>query len=431
MDKRYNIAFSDTINYEFERSSSLENKISIYYELFNNVIDALLKIPNLEDSNNITASKDITLLIHAYEEVIHEAVPLFTQNRIKIKGVNFSFFFTKADFFNEQWKKKDTDILLSFVLLSKVVIGTISVLHEFFACKGNDTSFVFVKRGYEILGITWFQYFKQIYNGIDAAKNGFFNLLLHTISNGFKNSRIFSSLNPELKRSVSYADYPYKFRTSISKLVIKNINVTSPYLANIYNVHNCALTFNQSIGISAALFENTNNHEICLSFAGTRFSSFIIGVQNLKTDLVQILFGPDATYAAAVGLLDEVQKDIKAETLLVVGHSLGGGLMQFSIAAVGKDATRGIGFNSAGLSKRSWKLAKDCKKKNYGTDANHSEIKHICSTSDFVSIFGRFYGTKEYVNTGYIVSHSLEHLIQKISKGVLVCLSTKPATPTP
>jgi hypothetical protein len=76
---------------------------------------------------------------------------------------------------------------------------------------------------------------------------------------------------------------------------------------------------------------------------------------NVITDITQYLIGSSLVYKMALGLLIEIKSQVQNE-LLVVGHSLGGGLMQFAVAGLNSNDVEGIGFNSAGLSDMTYHL---------------------------------------------------------------------------
>lgn len=70
---------------------------------------------------------------------------------------------------------------------------------------------------------------------------------------------------------------------------------------------------------------------------------------NWITDITQYLVGSSLAYKMALGLLIEIQAQ-KGSNLLVVGHSLGGGLTQYSVEGLIDDDVVGMCYNSAGLS---------------------------------------------------------------------------------
>ena len=146
-------------------------------------------------------------------------------------------------------------------------------------------------------------------------------------------------------------------------------------------------------------------------------------VNNVVTDVSQILFGPETTYLAAVGLLKDVL-DHTINHVWVLGHSLGGGLMQFACTALSdnrKYAQRlhGIGYNSAGLSNRTMRtLTAKCERTMAG------RIRQVRSTTDIVSRIGHLIGQVEYVDTHKRFSHSIDHLNMTMNGSLMSCYTT-------
>ena len=136
----------------------------------------------------------------------------------------------------------------------------------------------------------------------------------------------------------------------------------------------------------------------------------------MVTDVAQILFGPETTYLAAVGLLKDVANCFVTDDIYVVGHSLGGGLMQYAVTGVGGNNIYGVGYNSAGLSNFS-------KKSLTGERIKHAakRIFHICADTDFISPIGDQIGRVFHINTGERWSHSLDHLNKTLNGRLISC----------
>ena len=93
-------------------------------------------------------------------------------------------------------------------------------------------------------------------------------------------------------------------------------------------------------------------YTIIIGFSGTD------SARNWLTDLRQYFGFLDPVYVQALGLVRAVwagkrhKKGYRQSPIVVCGHSLGGGLMQYAVASMNKDGIMGFGYNSAGLSKR-------------------------------------------------------------------------------
>ena len=119
------------------------------------------------------------------------------------------------------------------------------------------------------------------------------------------------------------------------------------------------------------------NGTIVLGFSGTEEDSR----ENWKTDVRQYFGYLDPVYVNAAQILDELWRDksqsddLKDATVKVYGHSLGGGLMQYSIGRLQVESVEGYGYNSAGLSK--------CNVKRIGSKDNLN-ILHLYRPRDIV-----------------------------------------------
>lgn len=96
------------------------------------------------------------------------------------------------------------------------------------------------------------------------------------------------------------------------------------------------------------------NHTIVIGFAGTEIDS----PKNWWSDIRQYLGYLDPVYVEAAGVLNAVwmgkrhKKGFENAPIIVCGHSLGGGLMQYSVVWMNKPDISGCGYNSAGLSSK-------------------------------------------------------------------------------
>ena len=140
-----------------------------------------------------------------------------------------------------------------------------------------------------------------------------------------------------------------------------------------------------------------------LGFRGTD------NITNVITDIIQYLVGSSLVYKMALGLLIEIRAKIPNE-LLVVGHSLGGGLMQFAVAGLNELEVEGIGFNSAGLSDMTYGIL-------HGRDGR---ISHFHSKYDQVFHIGHQLGKCFDMNhsiSNPILAHRLSTMRKHVDCG--------------
>lgn len=105
-------------------------------------------------------------------------------------------------------------------------------------------------------------------------------------------------------------------------------------------------------GFNAYIKRSGNN--IHVAFRGTDTGHYHVLAGNVLTDWFQ-LYSCDFCYVRAAGLLRHLLTLNNVASIEVTGHSLGGGLTQFAVAANQPTAVpvTGTGFNSAGLSNNS------------------------------------------------------------------------------
>lgn len=429
------LAFSKAEDKQLEENENLINAIDKYFLAFKNTIDSLSDVIDIysfgDDKDESHFEDDISQILlkignnsnklrlenlrDSYQLVIDESRNTFSENKkFKLQGVNLFNFLSKATVLFENSANFESENLLSLISVSKVVVSLLYTIYECYRKGRNDESFYFVRRGCEILNLTWCRLFRNTYFGLSK-----WNLIKTIVCGALKSPKkksIIQIKDNDAKLCVTYAQYPYDFSYNMnSSFKITGLkHIKSKKLNCIYNSATCQLKIARSLGLAVAFFECVGQNKCCLSFAGTRLHSGLqIAVENLITDFAQLFLGPDATYAASVGLLEEVEKELNWENIIVTGHSLGGGLVQFAIGCVGTITTEGICFNPAGLSNKSAKLAEKCGIKN-----TNKNIRLICAKTDFISPIGKFFGKKEYIDTGKKFSHCLDHLNKEINGSV-------------
>lgn len=96
----------------------------------------------------------------------------------------------------------------------------------------------------------------------------------------------------------------------------------------------------RGVGFHAAAYR-VDQGEILVAFEGTNMSQW----QDIATDLQQLVWVP-GQYRLGVKFVEELQKSFPDATLILTGHSLGGGIAQYAAAKLGLKA---LTFNPAGL----------------------------------------------------------------------------------
>lgn len=340
---------------------------------------------------------------------------LVYQHQISFHDVDFQDFVDRA--FNLSYTINSPKFT-SFMVLPKVgVMRHVSkFLYEIYlSLVDKDLPiFKYMRDGAQMLGYSDKQMFNRMY-GAMRQKNKL--RIIGALVNGLmqtKNRKDIDILGSYYGEMAAMADYSYAFTSPYYHQVhIKPVAVSGD-LAQIYHPGNCSI--NIGMGEQVALFAVDNRHyDAVLSFAGTAANGLARKSANCITDIVQILYGPEECYLAAAGLLMDVLRTINGR-ILVVGHSLGGGLMQFACAAADNDRVEGVGFNSAGLSSYSRKALTKAK-----TTPAHFRITHICAATDWVSSIGYQIGHTCYVDTHHLLSHSQDHLNQTLNGRLISC----------
>lgn len=287
----------------------------------------------------------------------------------------------------------------------------------------QQSVFTYMDLGARHLGYTREKLYKRLI-GVIRMKNG--TDLIGRLLNAFLHKNLrgpFPPCNDFTNKGTAMADYPYTFQPAHSKsLRILPISLNGSLIAR-YDVNDCSLMLGK--GEQAALFSLGDEYQdrTILSFAGTDFHFTTRMLHNVVTDVSQILFGPETTYLAAVGLLKDVL-DHTINHVWVLGHSLGGGLMQFACTALSDNRNyaqrlHGIGYNSAGLSNRTMRTLTAKRERTMA-----GRIRQVRSTTDIVSRIGHLIGQFEYVDTHKRFSHSIDDLNMTMNGRLMSCYTT-------
>lgn len=153
------------------------------------------------------------------------------------------------------------------------------------------------------------------------------------------------------------------------------------------------------------------NNDIVVGFAGTEITNKI---GTLGTDIQQLL-SPNLTYLRAVGIVNIMKKcpNYKGKRIIVIGHSLGGGLAQTAVLAnidVKENfaEVEGVTFNSAGLSLITLDIASKYNKENIKNASQY--ILHYRADKDPVSMFGALVGEVISLAGASIPYHCISNL---------------------
>ena len=189
----------------------------------------------------------------------------------------------------------------------------------------------------------------------------------------------------------------------------------------VYNSQNGL--FDPGRGLKVWLAQNKN--EIVVAFSGTD------NMIKIYEDYVQA-WTNSALYLEAAGFLRIMLKEFKNQKFLVTGHSLGGGLAQFSVTANINECENRIrcyAFNSAGLSLKSLDILKEER-----LNKAREYIRVYVTSKDIVSIFGAQLGTivalkkVDGSNNGHSMNALYKSMIQYLEEDDLRSLQTEQST---
>lgn len=446
------ILFSSLGGIEVKADERLEQSYSNFAEVFNRVSSAISELIESESDEIIKsegASESIESSIAQIFKGVNEAGnhELFVIEDLYLSFLNaFDSFLEDnerlrtelsdrglnlAELYNPRYPRyrrflylDEDDMILStyglqFVGCSYLVVDRLWDVYRCFTSKSNFLEFAY--DGCNLLSYTWKDYFRTL-SYIHKAPYLFIQAVLSFTTGlpmiGKKTIKKFSHIE---RVGAAFAEFPYKFKHNGSvKISSSPITKTmNSRIKSIYIRDEMKLDLNDEHGLSVALFDYKLNKRTlrCVSFAGTRIGvsscrKWKVMGQNALTDIFQYFNVPSTAYLFSVGLLNDIIQSYPKGGLYVFGHSLGGGLMQFSCAALNRKRLHGYGYNSAGLSDNSMKIisSDSCKKR-------QCKIVHICSLHDPVSRLGHQIGEKKYVESRRgIWAHCLAQLNKKLNK---------------
>lgn len=397
--------------------------LHIYIRIFNRTSGALNETVQDIFNGNLNALSDIRLsniVFEEYSDSFREFIralygELIINHQIKFDHVDFASFMNKAYSLSNFWTYRgpynQNVMMMQYVSITSQVVEFLS--HIVDAVTHKSPAFKYMEIGADVLGYTDRKMFRKMYNAMNSLNRATFVKVL--IDASLRNRElIYEPHDSYFGERAAMADYSYSFESKYDPRVrIAPVDVGSNMLRSEYDAKKCSLKF--GLGLQAALFELPDRHnETVLSFAGTQ----PLGgrtMSNVFTDLCQIVYGPETTYLAAVGILNEVKKVAK-NTIKVVGHSLGGGLMQYACTAIDDVRINGTGFNSAGLSKYScYTLTGE------RITRNKDRIQHVCAINDPVSKIGKQIGAVYQIDTNHRISHSIDHLNKTLNGREISC----------
>jgi len=229
--------------------------------------------------------------------------------------------------------------------------------------------------------------------------------------NGKAIEEITASMIAENKKSQIYQDYhttlskEEAFNSFYDALYSYNGNpnfnqeLIPDWLRNISYYHSETGILDVKGDVRAYIYEKDDI--LTIAFTGTQPATRI---ESVIADIIQ-LFDQSYLYALASGLLHLALEKKDYKKVKVIGHSLGGGLCQFSVLTNSDPKVQGICFNSAGLSATTLQYIDENELMNA-----KQYLHHFITLHDVVSKFGAIVGSVVFLPEVGKALHSLESL---------------------
>lgn len=410
---------------QLQADTEVESSYAAFQDSYAKISIALESQLNLIYSKGLEAAMDDSNLedvysgySRAFEKYVYSLAALLRSRQHAFQyNLDFLSFLNNAEVlaYNEDFPYRRNFLMIQRVGIVAQVAGFLYQIYQ----ANVDSSlpvFRYMEAGAHHLGYTPQKMYNRM-NGAIRMKNQT-NVVSSVINSmlGKYPQGPFPPCSPFESQGTAMADYSYHFQSIDPKVVrIKPVKLDRYFLNTIYK-SDCSIDL--GLGMQAALFSlPTFSDRVVLSFAGTETSFSKRAFHNMITDFAQIYFGPETTYMAAVGLLKDIKANIPADELWVLGHSLGGGLMQYACVALGDLKIHGIGYNAAGLSAYSLRTLKAVR-----INKMEPSIIQIRSNSDYVSNMGKQIGEKvKYVDTKKKLSHSIDELNNAMNGDLIYC----------
>lgn len=150
-------------------------------------------------------------------------------------------------------------------------------------------------------------------------------------------------LPPHIRMGISFADLAYKeLDADMDDTMVRPLDSSVLTIAG----HELRGHFDLGDGFKGFIAKRQQpTGDIVIGFRGTDSK------RNIWTDVLQYCICDDIVYRKALGFVVIAAEQYPQKRINVYGHSLGGGLTQFAVAASEKPNVYGHGYNSAGLSR--------------------------------------------------------------------------------
>lgn len=219
-------------------------------------------------------------------------------------------------------------------------------------------------------------------------------------------------LTEKLYCNLKYAERAYR-KQDMNGVVVETLKPYKVYFHH-YKGFNVDGRFSLYDNLNGYVGYRESDKTIIVGFSGTEKKS----LQNWLTDACQYFGILDPVYLQAAALVRGVwmgkshKKGFENSKVIVCGHSLGGGLMQYAVSMMQKDDIEGYGYNSAGLAETSMQEI---------DDKQPSNVFHLYQPNDVVFTLKHTYQLGKSVKcsntvTGACKAHKIETMREQTGR---------------